>query len=118
MAKYKYSANVDLKRGNVINGTKLNFTVDEKVFQGKSDIKELNRIALRYVKSQNREKVSEYEKVEVRGFNKLNTVSKTNNTRTSSSRKSYSRTKKKGGIIRIFIRLISKSFNLLEKLLR
>ncbi len=44
MAKYNYTAQVDCKKGNVINSKQLSFITDEKSFENTFDIKKLNAI--------------------------------------------------------------------------
>jgi hypothetical protein len=117
MAKYKYIAQVDCKRGNTISSKQLEFIADEKSFEGTSAIKDLNKVALRFVKSQNGGQISGYQKVEVRGYSKRQKIEANRNSSSRSSSSSSS-SSKKGGIFRIFVRIISKIFGLIDKLLR
>ena len=113
MGKYKYVAQVDCKRGNVINSKQIEFTADEKSFDKTSDIKDLNKIALRFAKNQNKEELSGFQKIEVRGYSKLHNIEQQNHS--SSSR--YSKNTKKG-LINSFFGKLSKVSNTIERILR
>ena len=113
MGKYKYVAQVDCKRGNTTNSKQIEFIADEKSFEKTSVLKDLNKIALRFARNQNREELSGFQKLEVRGYTKLHNIEN----RSSSSSRRNSRNNKKGLIKRIFGRL-SKVSNTIERILR
>lgn len=113
MGKYKYVAQVDCKRGNILHSKQIEFTTDEKSFAKTSDIKELNKIALRLAKNQNKEELSGFQKLEVRGYSKFHSIDKN----THSPSRKYSRNKKKG-LLSSFIGKLSRVSNTIERILR
>lgn len=90
MAKYRYVAQVDCKRGSTITSKNLEFIADENSFKGTSVIKDLNKVALRFVKNQNGGEITGYSNVTVRGYSQRELID-TNNKNYSS--KSYSKKK-------------------------
>ena len=113
MSKYRYVAQIDCKRGNVLNSKQIEFTADEKSFEKTSDVKDLNNIALRLAKNQNKQELSGFQKLEVIGFSKLHNIDK----QSDSVTRKYSGNKKKG-LISSFFGKLSKVSNTIERILR
>jgi hypothetical protein len=121
MAKFRYVAQVDCIRGNTTNSKNLEFIADENNFKGTSVIKDLNKVALRFVKNQNGGEITGYSKIEIRGYSqreKIETNSNNYNNRTKKLKKSLFS-------YNIFLipfvligRILKFSFSFLDKFLR
>ena len=107
MSKAVYKANIEFTQNNIIKGFPVEFITEEKNIDSISDLKQLNKIALRYVKQQNKgeiEKVAngKYTKLCVRGVTKTRRVKSENNRST--------KTRNRNGFF-------NKIINILEKIL-
>lgn len=122
MAKYKYVAQVDCKRGNTTTYKTLEFVADESNFSGTFILKDLNKVALRFVRNQNGGEIVGYSSVVVSGFSKRDLVQ--NNSYSNKSNNSYGKKKSLFSYhvllipFVLFGRILSILFSILTSLLR